>query len=155
MNNLKYCQFKGTRANINPRVDNSGIILICKTLELITLFKVDAPSPVFVIIHKEKMYFGICNNFKFTLFDDFTHLHLKFNEMQPSIFEFRLLNDLEPDYYLLDYNETMKGDLDEFSDNELSILKKWNREINLKKLLDTEIKAVPLYYKIRNNVKKR
>ena len=49
----------------------------------------------------------------------------------------------------------MKGDLDEFSDNELSILKKWNREINLKKLLDTEIKAVPLHYKIRNNVKKR
>lgn len=55
---------------------------------------------------------------------------------------------------MFDYDETMKGDLDEFSDYELDLIKKWNREITLRKLLDTEINVVPLNYKIRNNVKK-
>lgn len=62
--------------------------------------------------------------------------------------------ELDPTYYLFDYDETMKGNLDEFSDYELDLIKKWNREITLRKLLDTEINVVPLNYKIRNNVKK-
>ena len=68
--------------------------------------------------------------------------------------EFEILKELDPTYYLFDYDETMKGDLDEFSDYELDLIKKWNREITLRKLLDTEINVVPLNYKIRNNVKK-
>ena len=56
---------------------------------------------------------------------------------------------------MFDYDETMKGDLDEFSYYELDLIKKWNREITLRKLLDTEINVVPLNYKIRNNAKKR
>lgn len=77
-----------------------------------------------------------------------------FCEFCPGKKEFEILKELDPTYYLFDYDETMKGDLDEFSDYELDLIKKWNREITLRKLLDTEINVVPLNYKIRNNVKK-
>lgn len=38
--------------------------------------------------------------------------------------------------------------------DEVDLIKKWNREITLRKLLYTEINVVPLNYKIRNNAKK-
>ena len=50
--------------------------------------------------------------------------------------EFEILKELDPTYYLFDYNETMKGDLDEFFYYELDLIKKWNREITLRKLLN-------------------
>ena len=77
-----------------------------------------------------------------------------FCEFCPGKKEFEILKELDPTYYLFDYDETMKDDLDEFSDYELDLIKKWNREITLRKLLDTEINVVPLNYKIRNNAKK-
>ena len=43
--------------------------------------------------------------------------------------EFEILKELDPTYYLFDYDETMKGDLDEFSDYELDLIKKFKKII--------------------------
>ena len=42
---------------------------------------------------------------------------------------------MNPTYYKLDYQNTINQDLGDFSDFELDLLKEWNRELIITKLL--------------------
>lgn len=68
-------------------------------------------------------------------YSDFEDLDNNFSELCPGELEFLILEELDPTYYLFDYDKTMQGDLDEFSDYELDLIKNWNRELTLNKLL--------------------
>ena len=69
-------------------------------------------------------------------FDDFTlDNQITFNSFFPGKMEFDYLKGMNPTFYKLDYQETLKGDLDEFSEYELDLLKEWNRELSIIKLL--------------------
>ena len=70
------------------------------------------------------MYIGVCHLFKLNMFTYLNDLDNDFCEFCPGKKEFEILKELDPTYYLFDYDETMKGDLDEFSDYELDLIKK-------------------------------
>ena len=148
---LKRIKYKGTKKSLpNIHCDEVDMIYVTRTNR--TAFR--EPSPLYLFTYNDDMYIGVCHLFKLNMFMYLNDLDNDFCEFYPGKKEFEILKELDPTYYLFDYDETMKGDLDEFSDYELDLIKNWNREITLRKLLDTEINVVPLNYKIRNNVKK-
>ena len=59
-----------------------------------------------------------------------------FNSFLPTENEFNHLKEMNTSYYKLDYQKTInQEDLVDFSDYELELLKEWNRELNINKLL--------------------
>lgn len=133
MENSKY---KGHLANISPEWEDVNLFLITEST---SDFRKNAKSsPLFLFIYENDIYIGICD-YKFHFlenFDDFTlDNQITFNSFFPGKMEFDYLKGMNPTFYKLDYQETLKGDLDEFSEYELDLLKEWNRELSIIKLL--------------------
>jgi hypothetical protein len=93
------------------------------------------PLLIFINNEDDEIYFSI-NSYEFSFAEHYTDWVDSFNSVYPGINEVKYLSKIGIfKYYKLDYIKTMAGDLDEFSENELEILKSWNRESNLRKLL--------------------
>ena len=110
-------------------------------IEIILLSVIDLdystrhPLIMFINNLDNELYFSI-NSYNFSFFEHYTDWDDSFNSFYPGINEVKYLSKIGIfKYYKLDYTKTMAGDLDEFSENELEILKSWNRESNLRKLL--------------------
>lgn len=125
-------KYKGVEKNLpNINIDEVDMIYVTKTDTL----AFQESSPMFLFAYQNNIYIGICHLFKLSLFSDFEDLDNNFSELCPGELEFLILEELDPTYYLFDYDKTMQGDLDEFSDYELDLIKNWNRELTLNKLL--------------------
>lgn len=130
-------KYQGNIVEINPLWENVKLLFITTTT---SNFSLDVkPKPLFLFIYENNLYFGICDyEFQFLQsYEDFTMENEQtFNSFFPNSEEFIYLKDMNPTYYKLDYQKTInKEDLGDFSDYELDLLKKWNRELSINKLL--------------------
>jgi len=133
MENSKY---KGHLIEISPEWEEVNLFLITESTS--DFRKNVKSSPLFLFIYENDIYIGICDyEFHFLEnFEDFTlDNQIIFNSFFPGKMEFDYLKGMNPTFYKLDYQETLKGDLDEFSEYELDLLKEWNRELSVIKLL--------------------
>jgi hypothetical protein len=130
---MKNSKYKGKKININPNRYNTEIIFM--TSEKFQVFQI----PIFLIVFENKMYFAKCN-YRMHLLEIFTDWEhndgTSFNPFQPGQKEFDFLTKLNPTYYSFDYNETIKGNLDEFSIYEADIIKRFNRQCLLVDILN-------------------
>lgn len=146
----------GEVSNINPKFEDIEIIFISK-IRIDPFIK--NPFLLFINNIDNEIYYSI-NSYEFSFlesyndweilkpsniynFDDKFKPIIKsknlciFNEYQPGEYEFKhLLLIGTSTYFKLNYTKTMDGDLDEFSENEINMLKKWNRESILRKVLN-------------------
>jgi hypothetical protein len=130
-------KYQGNIVEINPLWENVKLLFITTTT---SNFSLDVKSkPLFLFIYENSLYFGICDyEFQFLQsYEDFTMENEQvFNSFFPNSEEFIYLKDMNPTYYKLDYQKTInKEDLGDFSDYELDLLKEWNRELSINKLL--------------------
>lgn len=129
LNKVKY---KGVEKSL-PNISVDYVDMIYVTTTDRSAF--NEPYPLYLFAYNNDIYIGICPLFKLSLFSDYEDLDSNFSSFSPGKLEFEILEGLDPTYYLFDYDKTMQGDLDEFSDYELDLIKNWNREITLRKLL--------------------
>ena len=129
-------KYQGNIVKIDPLWENVKLLFITTTT---SNFSLDVkPKPLFLFIYEDSLHFGICDYvFGFLEnYEDFTMENQQvFNSFFPKSEEFNFLKALAPTYYKLDYQKTINQDLGEFSDYELDLLKEWNRELSIKKLL--------------------
>ena len=129
-------KYQGNIVQINPLWEDVKLLFITTTTSNFSLNI--KPKPLFPFIYENSLHFGICDyDFEFLQsYEDFTMENEQvFNSFFPKSEEFNFLKGLNPTYYKLDYQKTINQDLGEFSDYELDLLKKWNRELNINKLL--------------------
>lgn len=130
-------KYQGNIVEINPLWENVKLLFITTTT---SNFSLDVkPKPLFLFIYENNLYFGICDyEFQFLQsYEDFTMENEQtFNSFFPNSEEFIYLKDMNPTYYKLDYQKTInQEDLGDFSEYELDLLKEWNRELSINKLL--------------------
>jgi hypothetical protein len=129
-------KYQGNIVEINPLWENVKLLFITTTT---SNFSLDIkPKPLFLFIYEDSLHFGICDyEFQFLQsYEDFTMGNEQvFNSFFPNSEEFIYLKDMNPTYYKLDYQKTINQDLGDFSDYELDLIKKWNRELSINKLL--------------------
>lgn len=121
-------------SNINPLYSNSKILHITSYRNFDdSKFEI---YPSFWLIFDNKIYYGICN-YAFELlegYDDWDDFKL----YNPKEKEFNLLMSHNPIFYLLNYKEHIieasENELDYFSEYELEILKKENRNNHINNL---------------------
>lgn len=129
-------KYQGNIVEINPIWEDVRLLFITTTISNFSLNVKE--QPLFLFIYENSLHFGICDyGFGFLEnYEDFTMENKEtFNSFFPKSEEFNFLKGLNPTYYKLDYQKTINQDLGEFSDYELDLLKKWNREISINKLL--------------------
>ena len=68
----KISHYKGDRVDIKPTSDNITMIIAGRTIEM-TSFN-SGPSPAFLIVYNDDIYFGICYQHTFQFFDDYQDL---------------------------------------------------------------------------------
>jgi hypothetical protein len=130
-------KYQGSIVEIDPLWEDVKLLFITTTT---SNFSLDVkPKPLFLFIYENNLYFGICDyEFQFLQsYEDFTMENEQtFNSFFPNSEEFIYLKDMNPTYYKLDYQKTInQEDLGDFSDYELDLLKEWNRELSINKLL--------------------
>lgn len=133
-------KYQGNIVQINPLWEDVKLLFITTTTHGIIPPKSlnTKTKPLFLFVYENSLHFGICDyGFGFLEnYEDFTMENKEtFNSFFPKSEEFNFLKQLNPTYYKLDYQKTINQDLGEFSDYELDLLKKWNRELNINKLL--------------------
>jgi hypothetical protein len=122
----------GEVSNINPKFEDIEIIFISK-IRIDPFIK--NPFLLFINNIDNEIYYSI-NSYEFSFLESYNDWEI-FNEYQPGEYEFKhLLAIGTSTYFKLNYKKTMDGDLDEFSENEINMLKKWNRESILRKVLN-------------------
>ncbi len=130
-------KYKGNIVKIYPLWENIKLLTITTTT---SSFSLDIKrKPLFLFIYENNLHFGICD-YEFGFFGSYEDFTMKneqvFNSFFPNSEEFLYLKNMNPTYYKLDYQKTInQEDLGDFSDSELDLLKKWNRELNINKLL--------------------
>ena len=130
-------KYQGNIVEIDPLWEDVKLLFITTTT---SNFSLDIKTiPLFLFIYENSLHFGICDyEFQFLQnYEDFTMENEQvFNSFFPNSEEFIYLKDMNPTYYKLDYHKTVnQDDLGDFSDHELDLLKKWNRELSINKLL--------------------
>ena len=129
-------KYQGNIVQINPLWEDVKLLFITTTTNFSLNIK---PKPLFLFIYENSLHFGICDyDFEFLQsYEDFTMENEQvFNSFFPKSEEFNFLKGLNPTYYKLDYQKTIsQEDLGDFSNHELDLLKKWNRELSISKLL--------------------
>jgi hypothetical protein len=129
-------KYQGNIVKINPLWENVKLLFITTTSNFSLNIK---PKPLFLFIYENSLHFGICDyEFQFLQsYEDFIMENEQvFNSFFPNSEEFIYLKVMNPTYYKLDYHKTVnQDDLGDFSDHELDLLKKWNRELSINKLL--------------------
>lgn len=130
-------KYQGNIVEIDPLWEDVKLLFITTTT---SNFSLDVkPKPLFLFIYENNLYFGICD-YEFQFLQNYEDFILQneqvFNSFFPKSEEFIYLKDMNPTYYKLDYQKTInQEDLGDFSDHELNLLKKWNRELSINKLL--------------------
>jgi hypothetical protein len=129
-------KYQGNIVKIDPLWENIKLLFITTTT---SNFSLDIkPKPLFLFIYENSLHFGICD-YGFGFLESYEDFIMKneqvFNSFFPKSEEFNFLKGLAPIYYKLDYQKTISQDLGEFSDYELGLLKEWNRELSINKLL--------------------
>ena len=129
-------KYQGNIVKINPLWEDVKLLFITTTT---SNFSLDIkPKPLFLFIYENSLHFGICD-YGFGFLESYEDFIMKneqvFNSFFPNSEEFIYLKDMNPTYYKLDYQKTINQDLGEFSNYELDLLKKWNRELSIKRLL--------------------
>jgi len=129
-------KYQGNIVEIDPIYEDIKLLFITTTT---SNFSLDIkPKPLFLFVYENSLHFGICDYEFYFLrnYEDFIMENGEiFNQFFAKLEEFNFLKGLEPTYYILDYQKTINQDLGEFSDYELDLLKEWNRELTIKKLL--------------------
>ena len=135
---LKYkmSRYIGDIVEINPLWEDINLLFITTTN---SKFSLDIKKrPLSLFIYENDIYFCLCE-YEFNFLESFEDFRIDddqyFNSFDPDKSEFEYLKKLLPTYYKLNYNETLKGNLDDFTESELELIKEWNRELNLYKLL--------------------
>ncbi len=129
-------KYQGNIIGINPLWENVKLLFITTTTSNFS-FNIK-PKPLFIFVYENSLHFGICDyEFHFLEnYEDFTMDNQQiFNSFFPKYEEFNYLKGMNPTYYKLDYLKTINQDLVDFSYYELDLLKEWNRELNINKLL--------------------
>ncbi len=130
-------KYQGNIVEIDPLWEDVKLLFITTTTSgFILNIK---PKPLFLFIYDNSLYFGICD-YEFQFLQNYEDFILQneqtFNSFFPKSEEFIYLKDMNPTYYKLDYQKTInQEDLGDFSNHELDLLKKWNRELSISKLL--------------------
>lgn len=129
-------KYRGKVVKINPIWDNIKLLFISCT---ISNFKYDLKArPLFLFIYENDLYFGICD-YEFEFLENYEDFELEngesLNMFFPKLEEFNFLKRMNPTYYRMDYHATINQDLGDFSDYELDLLKNYNRELTINKLL--------------------
>lgn len=129
-------KYKGTIVNIDPLWEDVKVLFVSTTT---ADFRLDIrPKPQFLFIYDNSLHFGICD-YVFEFLQNYEDIIMDnqevFNSFFPKKSEFEHLKKLNTVYYKLNYNETINQDLGDFSDYELELLKEWNRELVINKLL--------------------
>jgi hypothetical protein len=131
-----YKKYQGDIVEIFPLWENVKLLFITTTASNFVSNYIK-PKPLFLFIYENSLHFGICDyEFQFLQgYEDFIMDNQQvFNSSFPNSEEFIYLKGMNPTYYKLDYQKTINQDLGEFSDYELDLLKKWNRELSINKL---------------------
>ena len=130
-------KYQGNKVEINPLWENVKLLFLTTTT---SNFALDIKAkPIFLFVYENSLYFGICD-YEFHFLECYEDFIMKngniFNSFLPTENEFNHLKEMNTSYYKLDYQKTInQEDLVDFSDYELELLKEWNRELNINKLL--------------------
>jgi hypothetical protein len=110
--------------DIKPLVSDIRAILITK----------EDKSPSMWLIYKSEIYYAVFK-YEFTFFEDYDDWE-DFNQFYPREKEIRMLLRSGVVYYKVNITDILRSDnLDEYSENELGLIKRFNRDLTINRIL--------------------
>jgi len=100
--------------------------------------------PVFWAFYEEELIYGICNSYRFTMFESYDDWETKsddfgdnyFDWVNPGEKELSKILEYNPQYFLVDPNVFLVKEIrDKICDWEMDIIAKWNRDRKINQLL--------------------